>query len=371
MDPKVLAIYLPQFHETEYNNEWWGKGYTEWTACKAAKPLYQNHYQPRVPLDNNYYDLTNVSTLENQAKLARDYGVDGFAIYHYYSCGNKLLEKPTETLLKRKDIDVGFCLYWANHDWQKAWFGQDKRVIWKQKYGSMQDWKNHFLYCLDFFKDSRYIKFGNKPLFLIFQPWMFKEIHHFMNLWNDMARENGFDGIYFVKTIGARNTERLEGFDAIFRREPFYTFSHGFSKASLVMRVVRTRLAEKVNKVLKPLGRGMVGYTCDYDRMWKNIVKRNDLNSHIIPGAVTDWDNSPRKQYNAQILKHVSPEKFARYFSELYYKASNAGCPYIIVNAWNEWAEGNYLEPDEKYGYGFLEGIKATREGKAIGSTRR
>ena len=150
--PKIFALYLPQFYETSYNNEWWGKGYTEWVACKQAKPLFSGHYQPRVPLDNNYYDLSSLESVRFQTKLAKKYKVDGFAIYHYYSCGSKLLNIPCEHFRDHEDLNFPFFLFWANESWRKTWFGQDRSVVWKQEYGSEKEWKDHFDYCLDFLR---------------------------------------------------------------------------------------------------------------------------------------------------------------------------------------------------------------------------
>lgn len=368
---KIMALYLPQYYWTDYNSDWWGEGYTEWTACKQAKPLFTGHQQPKLPQNQHFYDLSDMQEILKQAKMAKEYGVDGFVIYQYYSCndsrygdkngqhGSMLLNKPTEIIRDNPDIDIPFCLYWANHDWRKAWFGQNPEMLWPQMYGEESDWEEYFCYNLTYFQDDRYIKIDNKPVFFIFASWHFKNIDKFIACWNRLARENGFDGIYFVKTADAHTVDELDGFDAIYRREPFYTFAKGFGKLEFAKRVLRTRSTALLNRGLNKIGKGIVGFTCDYDKMWKSIVAREDLSPKMIPGAVADWDNTARKEYNAQILKGVTPEKFGRYLGQLYQKCCEKDVPFIVINAWNEWAEGAYLEPDEEHGDAFLEGIKA------------
>jgi hypothetical protein len=374
MNPKILALYLPQYHETDYNSVWWGDGYTEWTACRAAKPLFKKHYQPRIPIDKNYYDLSKVESIKNQANMAKQYGIYGFVVYQYYSCngcdygkrignqGSLLLNVPTELLRDHHEIDIPYCLCWANHDWRKNWFGYDSQMLWQQEYGDENDWREYFEYNLTFFKDERYLKISNKPVFFIFTVWHFKQIKQFMECWNKWARENGFDGIYFVKTSDAHAGDDLDGFDATYRREPFYTFAKGFTKANFIWRVLRTRTTRYINKLLKNTGKGIISYTCNYDRLWKRIVARDDIGSHIIPGVIADWDNSARKLYDAQLLTGVTPKKFGFYFKKLFDKCRAKDVPFIVINAWNEWAEGAYLEPDEKYKYEYLLAIKSAKK---------
>lgn len=371
---KILALYLPQFYETNYNSEWWGKGYTEWTACKQAKPLFKGHYQPKLPLNQHFYDLSIKQEILDQVKLAREYGVDGFVIYQYYSCnsskygkkngkhGSMLLNIPTEIIRDNADLDISFCLYWANHDWRKLWFGQDPKMLWKQEYGDESDWVEYFEYNLKYFHDSRYIKLNNKPVFFIFASWHFTNIERFMNLWNRLARENGFDGIYFVKTADSRTSLDLEGFNAVYTREPFYTLAQGFGIFHFLYRAARVRIVVQVNRILKFFNTGIVSYSCDYDKLWKKILEKFNSCPTVIPGAVADWDNSARKGYNSQILLNFNAEKFGYYLGKLYKLCIESRKPFIVINAWNEWAEGAYLEPDELRKCSFLEKIKSIKE---------
>ena len=210
--PLVVALYLPQYYETEYNNQWWENGYTEWTALRRAKPLYPGHYQPRIPLNNNYYDLSDKKNIKWQMDLAKKYGIDGFAIYQYYSCGKKLLEVPTELIRDNQDLDLPFFLYWANESWRKAWFGQDNTIVWKQEYGTKEDWKKQFDYCCSYFKDERYIKIDGKPLYAIYNPWAIP--NGFLDAWDNWAKENGFPGIFFIKNIGSHDLYSLGKYSA-------------------------------------------------------------------------------------------------------------------------------------------------------------
>jgi hypothetical protein len=361
-DPKVLALYLPQYHETEYNNKWWGQGYTEWTAVKAAKPLFKGHEQPRMPLDGNYYDLSRKADIKKQIDMAHEYGVDGFAIYQYYSCGDKLLEIPTEMILEDPELDIPFFLFWVNQPWRKAWFGQDDTIIWEMKYGAEKQWREQFDYCLKFFKDERYIKVDNKPIYGIYAAWQFDRVEEFIARWNEWALAEGFDGIYFIKGARYQDKGYRGSFDAIVSREPDYTLAYDENFFMHGYRFLRTRLLKIINKyILSRLGTGIVMYFIPYDKVWEKILKRDYGDTSIIPGAFPDWDNSPRKAYNAYVVKGATPEKFRRYFGKLYETAKKAGSPFILINAWNEWAEGAYLEPDERHGYGYLEGIRAAK----------
>ncbi len=360
--PLVIALYLPQFYETEYNNKWWETGYTEWTALRRAKPLFQGHYQPRVPLNRNYYDLSVRDNIKWQMELAKDYGLDGFAIYQYYSCGKKLLEVPTEMIRDDPSLDLPFFLYWANESWKKAWFGQDNTVVWKQQYGEEKDWKDQFEYCLAYFKDKRYIKINGMPVYAIYNPWALPDGNRFIDCWNTWAVEAGFPGIYFIKNIGRHDRDVLGKYSARITREPNYTFAHDEKLPEKITRVIKTRIIDFLNKnYLINRGKGIVQLTPSYDKMWEKILNRTEQDETTVLGCFCDWDNSPRKSFNSIIMMGASPEKFGVYFGRLLQKAKNIAAPMVVINAWNEWAEGAYLEPDEKNGFLYLEAIKTAK----------
>ena len=180
---KVLALYLPQYHCFKENDEWWGKGFTEWTNTKKAKPLYRNHYQPKEPLNDNYYDLSNVDVMINQAKLAKKYGVSGFVYYHYWFNGKKLMEKPLELMRKNKGVDMNYCLSWANEPWTRSWDGKAKEILIDQCYGDKSDWTKHYNYLSNFFSDDRYIKIDNKPVLFIYRINSIENHDEMISLW--------------------------------------------------------------------------------------------------------------------------------------------------------------------------------------------
>ena len=192
---KIIAFYLPQFHTIPENDKWWGKGFTEWVNVKNAKPLFEGHCQPRVPLGNNYYDLLDIKTIEWQSELAEKYGIYGFCFYHYWFNGRMLLEKPIEMYRNDKNCRTHYCICWANEDWTNQWTTEKPKTFIKQTYGGRDEWKQHFDYFLPYFKDDRYIRIDNKPLLVFYSPEKIKDLPDIIDLWDDMAKENGFKGI--------------------------------------------------------------------------------------------------------------------------------------------------------------------------------
>lgn len=341
---KILAFYLPQFHTIQENDEWWGKGFTEWTNTKKSKPLFKGHYQPREPLNDNYYDLSDVNVMKWQAKIAQDHGLYGFCYYHYWFNGKKLLEKPLENMLKDKEVNIPFCFSWANEPWARTWDGRETDVLMDQKYGGEQEWQKHFNYLLDFFKDARYIKIDNKPMMVIYKTMDIPNVEIMCEYWNNLAIKNGFNGIYIVETLnGKQNEPIVKNSDAVVEFEPMYTLNHRYS------------LLNKIQDKIISLCRGL--QLKDYDRVWKDIINRNILkrgDRKVYLGAFVGWDNSARKGSNALIINNSSPTKFSKYYSRQLTKAKNNHSDFIFINAWNEWAEGTYLEADKKYNTQYL-----------------
>ncbi len=232
---KIIAFYLPQFHTIPENDDFWGKGFTEWTNVRNAKPLYEGHHQPVVPLNNHYYDLSDVSTMEWQADIARKYGVYGFCIYHYWIEGRKLLEKPLEQLLEHPEIPMRYCISWANHHWTDSWAGTKKMLI-AQTYGGKEDWDAHFDYFLPFFKDSRYITEDEKPLLLIFNPEDIPNRNAMMDYWQERAKKNGLKGISFAYQnyyFGIKKNRDDSRFDYGVEHQPAYAFYDYRGKAKM------------------------------------------------------------------------------------------------------------------------------------------
>ena len=222
---KIIAFYLPQFHNIPENDEWWGDGFTEWTNVKKAKPLYEGHMQPRVPLGGNYYNLLDDNVKIWQADLAKKYGVYGFCYYHYWFNGKMLLEKPMEQMLANKEVDIPFCICWANEPWTKAWVGDERKLLIAQEYGQEEEWKQHFMYLLPFFKDERYITKNGKPLFVFYRPDIVPCMKEMIETWDKLAKENGLSGITFAFQSGDydwNNSKEAKLFDYDIEFQPPY-----------------------------------------------------------------------------------------------------------------------------------------------------
>lgn len=338
---KVIAFYLPQFHETAENNRWWGNGFTEWTNLKRSAPLFPTHNQPRVPLNKNYYDLSNVDVLRWQIDLAKRYGIYGFCVYHYWFEEKLLLQNPMESYLSHTELEFPFCFCWANESWTKSWDVTSKNdILVNQTYGNERIWKSHFEYLYQFFQDERYIRIGKRPLFVIYRPELIPHLKEMILLWNALAIKNGLEGICFASqqrfyNIAAEENGKL--FDFQIEYQPAF---------------VRNKLYEYLIK------RNSVA-CINYDDVWREVLQSPPLNEKSIPGAFVDWDNTPRKLKNGVVFTGATPQKFQEHFTQQLKRAESVyKKDMIFLFAWNEWSEGGYLEPDEKVGYGYLEAVK-------------
>lgn len=363
MNPKIIAFYLPQFHRIPENDMWWGAGFTEWTNVRKSKPNYKGHNQPEVPLNNNYYSLLDPDTQIWQSNLAQKYGVYGFCYYHYWFGGRLLLEKPMENMLTNKSITIPFCVCWANENWTRRWDGQEQEILIKQNY---EDDDNtvirHFNYLLPFFKDERYIKKENKPLFIIYRPHLIKNLKRIIDLWEEQAKNNGFDGILW----GNQNSNYLDykedPFDFRIEFEPFYTRDHAFyhveSRKQLLLQLVK-----HPSNIIDYIYQKKTGFfTDEYEYLIKKAIKLKTGNKNFL-GAFPAWDNTPRRGKNSYMVKGSTPELFKEYMKALLEKNDKkSNGEFIFINAWNEWAEGAHLEPDEKHGYAYLEALKFSLE---------
>ena len=422
-EAKLIAIYFPQLHEIPENNEWWGKGFTDWVNVKAAKQQYDGHYQPRVPLNSNYYDQSLLETLHWQINLAKEHGVHGFCHYHYWFDGKQLLEKPTNLFLENKDLQMPFCLSWANETWSKRWDGRNHHILIKQSHPpSKERWKLHFDYLIKAWTDDRAIKVDGKPVFIIYRPWRIPKINHMLNYWRELAIKNGLPGLYFIAQKQYEFPDRscLNEFDAVFEFQPFEAQyrppesvnhhlpqndlhqndlhqndlpqkSHfklmrampeyvqksyyqtrvlsgyaqnilrsSYKQARILPEFMQDILRSSKSLVLKTLSKEQLSYY-DYEKVWSNIVKVRNLDEMTTyPGAFVDWDNTARYKDRATIYEGANPERFEYWLGELIKSMPSRDLPepYIFLNAWNEWAEGAYLEPDQKYEYKYLEATK-------------
>lgn len=346
--PQIMAIYLPAFHRIKENDEWWGEGFTEWDNVKKGKPLFKGHVQPQKPLNNMYYDLSSKEAIKKQAEMANKYNVDSFVFYHYWFNGKKLLEKPAEIILENDDINLEYSFCWANEPWARTWDGKNHDVLMPQEYGNKEDWINHIRYLIEFFKDKRYTKIDNKPVFFVYSPGQIPNFDEMIECWNNILKENGFSGLYLVEYICTKNPDAVSQYSyAVMEFEPMYTNRFCISNFEKLKRVVRKKLK-------------IIDFS-NYDRLWKKIISNKRIygEREIFKGCFCAWDNSPRKGKNSMIVRGASPEKFKFYLDKLVKnKRKNTDRNIIVINAWNEWGEGAMLEPTEENGFAYLEAIK-------------
>jgi lipopolysaccharide biosynthesis protein len=356
--PKILAFVLPQFHRIPENDQWWGDGFTEWTNVRKATALFAGHYQPRVPANNHYYDLLDPRAHDWQAALAKEYGVHGFCYYHYWFRGKQLLERPIELLLRRGQPDIPFCFAWANEPWTRAWDGGDHQVLMPQSYGDEADWRRHFDYLLQVFRDERYIRVDGKPMLLIYRSTSIEVLEPMLRLWRQLARDARLPGLHIVEMLTGFNRDAREPlFDAFAEFEPMYTIRHCMP--------YWFRKREKWRKRLMSAARRLLGrwlgppYSYDYRSLWTILTART-LPPRTYPGIFVDWDNSPRRGLErGMVMRNFDARSFDAGVRAQLRKAQQHNAEFVFVNAWNEWAEGAYLEPDEGRGLLFLETIRA------------
>lgn len=350
-NPRVIAFYLPQFYPTVENDEWWGKGFTEWTNVGKAKPLFKGHYQPRVPADLGYYDLRIPEVREAQAQMAREAGIEGFCYWHYWFSGKRLLNRVFDEVLKSGKPDYPFCLCWANHSWyQKTWDPNkpDKLLI-KQEYPGISDYEEHFYEMLPAFKDKRYIKVGNKPVFGVFSPHEIPNTDEFFQTWNSLAQKNGLDGFYFFGyTVAASQATSIiqSGFDSVVVD---YVCSSVNTQALFYRAWVKIK-REKLN----------IPHLVEYDEYVQYVLQLYQKSTNVHPSIDPNFDHSPRSGAKGIILVDSTPKKWGYLCSKLLDKISDRdpNTNFLFIKAWNEWGEGNYLEPDLKYGKGYLDELK-------------
>lgn len=369
---KIIPFYLPQFHTIPENDKWWGEGFTEWTNVKKAKPIFEGHNQPRIPLNNNYYNLLDDEVKIRQAETAKKYGIFGFCYYHYwFQDGKKLLEKPAEQMLRNKDINIPFCFCWANENWSKNWDGGNQEVIMKQDYGKKEDWEKHFNYLLPFFKDERYITVNGNPLFIIYKPEQIVYLYQMVSYFKNRSKEEGFPGLCMAFQFPTYYTDmyyRDDIFDYRIAFEPVYSrnvenLNRTYSKkVSLIRKIAGENFLSKYREKRMNassatfINRQKSASVYYYDETWERILT-NHWTEEFLPGAFVDWDNTPRNRHGV-LYTDFTINKFADYMKQLVSRANRENKPMLFINAWNEWAEGAFLEPDEKYKYQKLTAVK-------------
>lgn len=353
---KYLAFYLPQFHPIPENDLWYGKGFTEWTNVGRAKPLFKGHYQPHVPADLGYYDLRLESIISEQIKLAKEFGIDGFCYWHYwFGNGKQLLEKPFKKLLKNKSLEFSFSLAWANASWEKKSWDHTKQneLIVKQEYLGKKDIYDHFYALLPAFQDSRYTRVDGKLLFLVHYPLDCPYMSEMIDIWNELAQKEGLKGFFFVgKDFSCRNKEKILnlGFESIYDLNTI-NIHHNLSKFNKI----RLYIERKIFKIPTRF---------KYKDAIKYMVIEEDYEEDVFPVVAPNWDHSPRSGRNSIILTDAKP----KYFYEVLCRANdciskrNEEKKIVFICAWNEWGEGNHLEPDLEYGLDYLKCVKRAKQ---------
>ena len=348
---RIIALYLPQFHPIPENDKWWGKGFTEWTNVGKAKPLFPGHYQPRVPADLGYYDLRVPETRQQQADMAKQYGIEGFCYWHYwFGNGKQLLERPFNEVLNSGKPDYPFCVSWANESWKGFYHGVNGRqVLIKQQYPSEQDHIDHFYYLLPAFKDNRYICKEGRPVFMVYNPGGLPEVESFISLWQNLARENGLPGLYLIgHTYDSSSVESIlkKGFDSV---ETVNIFRYTKYLTTL------DQLSSKAKQVLFNFPR-----IVSYKKASSFFISEEDLREDVIPTIIPNWDHTPRTARKGVVFHNSNPELFKKHLikvKEILDKKQDSS-PFVFIKSWNEWAEGNYLEPDLVFGTQYLEALK-------------
>lgn len=344
---RLISFYLPQFHPIPENDEWWGKGFTEWTNVGKAKPLFPGHYQPKVPADLGYYDLRLAEVREQQAILAKEAGIEGFCYWHYWYEGKRLLERPFNEVLTSNQPDFPFCLFWANHSWYAKNWNKDvkDKLLIEQTYGDEADYVNHFFDVLPAFKDSRYIKVDGKPIFGIYSYKNFPKVSEFIQKWQSLALSNGLPGIHFL-TISYKSKEQNSvfslGFDAIV-----------FDLAFLRKTTSRYFLLF-LHKVFK------IPQIIHYRDYAKALVNHMPIEDKIYPCVIPNFDHTPRSGRRGSVMVNSTPKEWYRLLTNLFskIKGKEPSRNLVFVKSWNEWAEGNYMEPDLRYGRGYINALR-------------
>lgn len=353
MDIKPIAIYLPQFHPITENNDWWGKGFTEWTNVVKSKPRFKGHYQPHLPADLGFYDLRLEEARLAQEELAKNYGIHGFCYYHYWFNGKRLLYEPLDRKLKNTKEDLPFMMCWANENWTRTWDGSENKILLTQEY-SFEDDKKHIQHLITYFRDDRYIKVNGKPVFIIYRPKFFPDIEKTIEIWRNEVRKAGFPDLYigFSQNFEHDYEPKTKGFDFAFEFQP--NFSNNSNSISLP-RTFAEKAFRRIKKKFKIKVQDL-NYYYDYSAFSTKQIEKK-FKKDVYPGITPMWDNSARRKEHPFILHDSTPEKYRKWLSFIKEKYPWNTVPenFLFINAWNEWAEGNHLEPCQKWGTQYLE----------------
>lgn len=348
MKARVIAFYLPQFHPIPENDEWWGRGFTEWTNAAKAKPLFRGHYQPHIPSELGFYDLRVPETRVAQANMASQYGVEAFCYYHYWFAGRRLIERPFNEVLASGQPDFPFCLCWANATWSGIWHGNPGRILVEQTYPGAEDFEAHFRELLRAFRDNRYLRVDGKPMFVIYKPRDVPNVQFVARQFRQMAERAGLPGIYLVGVSHHDGWEpKANGFDAaVVQNLPGL-------KGDVPWRYPLLKLRSKLQ------GGRLTIYR--YKDLLNSFVPVRTRQLEYLPCLVPSWDNTPRSGMNGLVMEGSTPELFRQSLHQALENVSVKPAEHrlVFLKSWNEWAEGNHMEPDLRFGHGYLEVLRS------------
>ena len=354
---RIIAFYLPQFHPIPENDRWWGNGFTEWVNVAKARPLFPGHYQPRLPGDLGFYDLRLPETRLTQAEMAKNSGIEGFCYWHYwFGAGKRLLERPFQEVLVSGEPDFPFCLAWANQTWTGVWHGAPDRILMEQAYHGLADYTNHFYDILNALADHRYISIDGRKLFVVYRPRELPEPIKFTDCWRELALRCGLEGLYFVGISDEAWVPEEHGFDASIRCEP----------DSMIMRLPKLNISTVLRKLLRLRVNSRFRGTLPLPEVYsyRTIVQHAFVHSpsthESFPCVLPNWDTTPRCGSSGIVFHDSTPELFRTHLEQGLEQVLSRSPEYriVFIKSWNEWAEGNYLEPDRKYGHGYLQVLK-------------
>jgi len=353
---RPIAIYLPQFHPIPENDEWWGKGFTEWTNVVKAKHRFERHYQPHLPADLGFYDLRLEESRLAQEAMVKEYGLYGFCYYHYWFNGKRMLHEPLDRKIKNPKEDLPFMMCWANENWTRTWDGLDKEVLLHQEY-DFEDDAAHIQHLISYFKDERYIKVDEKPMFIIYKPNFFPDIQKTIAIWRAAVKEAGFPDLYIGYSQNGKDQyePKSKGFDFAFEFQP------NFPNSSMKIAFSRSFMKKAIRRIKKKLKIQVadLNYYFDYSGFAAKQIEVG-FKKDVYPGITPMWDNTARRKENPFILHDSTPEKYKKWLSYIKenYPWDTVPENFLFINAWNEWAEGNHLEPCQKWGTAYLEVTK-------------
>jgi lipopolysaccharide biosynthesis protein len=346
---KLIAFHLTQFHPIPENDEWWGEGFTEWTNARRGRPFYPRHRQPQLPGELGFYDLREHRSRAAQAALARRFGIDAFCYYYYWFGGKRLLERPVEAMLAGGPPDLPFCLCWANENWTRRWDGKNDEILIAQRHSPeddvamMRDLIRHF-------RDPRYLRIGGRPLLIVYRSDLLPDSQATVGRWRDECSRAGVGELYLclVRRFDMR-PNGAAGFDAMVDFPP-----HG-------------HIAAEITRAVRGLDRRFRGRIFDFRDLVRDALHRYPLSRGGLPnypGVMPSWDNTARKGERAHVFHGATPLRYRAWLAEAIRAATDDARlaePMVLINAWNEWAEGCHLEPDQEYGTAWLEATRAAR----------